>query len=44
MAPRAAIRTIPSEERLIVAVDVPGYEDALALVDRLGDAVHFYKL
>jgi len=44
MAPRAAIRTIPSEERLIVAVDVPGYEEALALVDRLGDAVHFYKL
>jgi len=44
MASQAAMRTIPSEERLIVAVDVPGYEEALALVDRLGDAVHFYKL
>jgi orotidine-5'-phosphate decarboxylase len=44
MEPKAAIRSIPPEERLIVAVDVPGYDDALDLVDRLGDAVHFYKL
>jgi orotidine-5'-phosphate decarboxylase len=29
---------------LIVAVDVPEYDDALALVDTLGDAVQFYKL
>ena len=37
-------KPIPNEERLIVAVDVPGYEEALALVDRLGDSVQFYKL
>lgn len=37
-------KPIPNEERLIVAVDVPGYEEALALVDRLGDTVQFYKL
>jgi orotidine-5'-phosphate decarboxylase len=29
---------------LIVAVDVPEYDDALALVDTLADAVQFYKL
>lgn len=40
--PRA--RSIPVEERLIVAVDVPGYDEALRLVDELGDAVRFYKL
>lgn len=27
-----------------MAVDVPEYEDAIALVDQLGDAVQFYKL
>lgn len=37
-------KPIPAEERLITAVDVPGYEQALELVDRLGDAVRFYKL
>ena len=37
-------KPIPPEERLIVALDVPGYEEALSLVDRLGDAVAFYKL
>jgi orotidine-5'-phosphate decarboxylase len=36
--------TIPPAERLIVALDVAGCEEALALVDRLGDAVHFYKI
>jgi orotidine-5'-phosphate decarboxylase len=36
--------TIPREERLIVALDVPGCEEALALVDRLGDTVRFYKI
>jgi len=40
----ASRKPIPVDERLIVAVDVPGYDDALALVDRLGDAVRFYKL
>lgn len=37
-------RPIPAAERLIVALDVPHYDEALALVERLGDAVHFYKL
>ena len=32
------------EERLIFALDVPGRDDALAWVDRLGDAVAFYKI
>ncbi|MDH5306145.1 MAG: orotidine-5'-phosphate decarboxylase [Myxococcales bacterium] len=37
-------RPIPARERLIVALDVPEVDEALALVDRLGDAVWFYKL
>lgn len=37
-------KPIPAAERLIVALDVPGEQEALALVDRLGDAVCFYKL
>jgi orotidine-5'-phosphate decarboxylase len=37
-------RPIPAGERLIVALDVPHYDEALALVEQLGDAVHFYKL
>jgi orotidine-5'-phosphate decarboxylase len=37
-------KPIPPEERLIAAVDVPGHEQALELVERLGDAVRFYKL
>jgi orotidine-5'-phosphate decarboxylase len=35
---------IPSAERLIVALDVPTAEEARALVERLGDAVSFYKV
>lgn len=35
---------IPAEERLILALDVPGAAPARALVERLGDAVRFYKL
>ncbi len=31
-------------ERLIFALDAPGREQALAWVDRLGDAVDFYKI
>jgi len=31
-------------ERLIVALDVPSVADARALVERLGDAVRFYKV
>ena len=37
-------RPIPPGERLIVALDVPDYDAALALVEQLGDAVRFYKL
>jgi len=37
-------KPIAPRDRLIVALDVPGYEEALALVDRLGDSVGFYKL
>ena len=36
--------TIPSAERLIVALDVPSAKDARALAQRLGDAVQFYKI
>jgi orotidine-5'-phosphate decarboxylase len=32
------------EERLIAALDVPTAKDARALVERLGDAVRFYKV
>jgi orotidine-5'-phosphate decarboxylase len=35
---------VPARERLIVALDVPSAAQALALADRLGDAVWFYKL
>ncbi|MDX1374327.1 MAG: orotidine-5'-phosphate decarboxylase [Burkholderiales bacterium] len=34
----------PREARLIVALDVPRAADARALVERLGDAVRFYKV
>jgi orotidine-5'-phosphate decarboxylase len=37
-------KPIPRRERLIVALDVDSYEEALDLVDRLGDSVSFYKL
>jgi orotidine-5'-phosphate decarboxylase len=37
-------KPIPVDERLIVALDLPTCETALELVDRLGDAVRFYKL
>jgi len=37
-------KPIPPRERLIVALDVDTREEALALVDRLGDAVSFYKI
>jgi orotidine-5'-phosphate decarboxylase len=35
---------IPTRERLIFALDVPGPKEARALVTELGDAVLFYKL
>jgi orotidine-5'-phosphate decarboxylase len=37
-------RAIPLRERLIFALDVPDIAAAQALVMRLGDAVHFYKI
>jgi orotidine-5'-phosphate decarboxylase len=37
-------KSIPSRERLILALDVPSAEQAREMVTRLGDAVVFYKL
>jgi orotidine-5'-phosphate decarboxylase len=39
-----AMAKIPRDERLIVALDVPGAAEARALVEKLGDAVRFYKV
>jgi orotidine-5'-phosphate decarboxylase len=39
-----AAKPIPVRERLIFALDVPAPETARALVERLGDAVAFYKV
>lgn len=36
--------SIPREERLIVALDVPSAAEARKLVERLGDSVRFYKI
>ena len=36
--------TLAADDRLIVALDVPNLLDGLALVDRLGDSVSFYKI
>jgi orotidine-5'-phosphate decarboxylase len=38
------MNSIPRAERLIVALDVPTPAEARALVERLGDAVRFYKV
>ena len=35
---------IPTKDRLIVALDLPGVEQAEAMVARLGDSVSFYKI
>ena len=35
---------IPPKDRLIVALDLPGLEQAEAMVARLGDSVTFYKI
>jgi orotidine-5'-phosphate decarboxylase len=40
---RAALQ-LDERERLIFALDAPGREQALERVDRLGDAVEFYKI
>jgi orotidine-5'-phosphate decarboxylase len=44
MTPLLSDKPIPSRERLIVALDVPEAARARALVEQLGDAVHFYKI
>jgi orotidine-5'-phosphate decarboxylase len=44
MLQRLSTKPIPPRERLISALDVPNQARALDLVDRLGDAVLFYKL
>ena len=33
-----------ARDRLIVALDLPGVREADAMVERLGDAVSFYKI
>jgi orotidine-5'-phosphate decarboxylase len=38
------MKTIPSRERLIFALDVPDPDSARRMVDTLGDSVVFYKL
>lgn len=37
-------QVIPVSERLIVALDYPAQAQARALVEQLGDSVHFYKI
>ena len=37
-------KSIPSNERLIFAMDVPDCDQARALAEELGDAVRFYKI
>ena len=37
-------KPIPTHERLIMALDVPGIEEAKALVSELGESVCFYKI
>jgi orotidine-5'-phosphate decarboxylase len=38
------MKSPPRGDRLIVALDVPGAEEARRLVERLGDSVSFYKV
>jgi orotidine-5'-phosphate decarboxylase len=42
--PLLSSKSIPARERLIVALDVSGFDEALELVKTLGDSVWFYKL
>lgn len=44
MQPAIPAKNIPVRERLILALDVPTIEEAKEIVERLGDAVCFYKL
>ena len=43
-SPESPRATIDPADRLIVALDVPGADQARAIVDQLGDAVRFYKI
>ena len=42
--PRIARQPLSARERLIVALDFASADEALKIVDRLGDAVSFYKI
>ncbi len=42
--PHLSAKNIPPEERLIFALDVSSAAEAMALVEKLGDYVRFYKL
>ncbi len=42
--PQKAKTTIPRDERLIVALDLPTAGEARAMVEKLGDAARFYKV
>src|SRR5258708_17401962 len=42
--PQKPKTTIPRDERLIVALDVPTAGEAKAMVEKLGDAARFYKV
>ncbi len=44
LAEAREVTDIPVRERLIVALDLPDKDQALDLVDQLGDSVLFYKL
>lgn len=44
MARHISTKPIPVYERLIMALDLPSAAEAEALVERLGDAVRFYKV
>src|ERR1700690_2848287 len=42
--PRLSPKEIPTRDRLILALDVPGLDEGKRWVERLGDSVNFYKL
>jgi orotidine-5'-phosphate decarboxylase len=44
LPPQSPGTAIERRERLIVALDVPGIDQAKALVERLGESVRFYKI
>lgn len=44
MSALRSIKDIPSNDRLIMALDVPSFDEATHWVETLGDAVSFYKL